>query len=50
MESLKDVCMARNQFECLKYKGINMANVPEKQLTLREIVLTQSICGGQGFF
>ena len=35
--------MARNQFECLKYKAINVVNVPAKQLILREIVRTQSI-------
>ena len=40
--------MARNQFECLKYEGINVANVPAKQLTLQETVRTPNICGGQG--
>ena len=41
--------LARNQFEVVKYKGISVANVPAKELTLREIVHAKSICGGQGF-
>ena len=41
--------MARTQFECIKYKGIKVANVPAKQPTVRKIVSTQSTCGGQGF-
>ena len=41
--------LARNQFEFVKYKGISVANVPAKELTLREIVRAKSICGGQGF-
>ena len=41
--------MARTKFECIKYKGIKVANVPAKQPTLQEIVSTQGICGGQGF-
>ena len=38
-------CLARNEFECIKYKGINVANVPAKQPTLPEIAIvrTQSI-------
>ena len=41
--------LARNQFEFVKYKGISVANVPAKELTLREIVRAKSICGDQGF-
>ena len=41
--------MARTQFECMKHKGIKVANVQAKQPALREIVSTKSICFGQGF-
>ena len=40
---------ARNQLEFVKYKGISVANVPAKELTLREIVRAKSIYGGQSF-
>ena len=41
--------LARNQVEFIKYCGITDELVPNKQLTLREIVRDQSLCGGQGF-
>ena len=41
--------MARNQIESIRYSGLKDMHVPDKELTLREIVRAQSICGGQGF-
>ena len=41
--------MARNQLESIKFCGLIEETVPDKEMTLREIVRDQSICGGQGF-
>jgi len=41
--------LARNQFELVKYSGLQAENVPQTELTLREIVRADSVCGGQGY-
>ena len=41
--------MARNQIEFIKFAGITDEDVPSVELSLREIVRAQSICGGQGY-
>lgn len=41
--------LARNQFESIPYKGLSTLDVPEKQLSLREIVRAQSVASGQGY-
>ena len=41
--------MARNQLESIKFCGLIEETVPDREMTLREIVRDQSICGGQGF-
>ena len=41
--------MALNQIEFIKFAGITDEDVPSVELSLREIVRAQSICGGQGY-
>ena len=41
--------MARSQVESIKFSGLKDMHVPDKELSLREIVHAQSVCGGQGF-
>ena len=41
--------MARNQIEFINFRGLKDTHVPDKELSLREIVRAQSVCGGQGF-
>ena len=42
--------LSRSQFEPIDYKGLEDNHVPPNiELTLREIVRTQSVCKGQGF-
>ena len=41
--------LARNQFEYVQYTGIQAEDIPPEQITLREIVSAQSVCGGQGY-
>lgn len=41
--------LARNQVEFVRFSGLKLDDVPQKQLSIREIVRAQSVCGGQGF-
>ena len=41
--------MARSQIESINFSGLKDHQVPDKELSLREIVRAQSVCGGQGF-
>ncbi|KAI6660089.1 KRAB-A domain-containing protein 2-like isoform X1 [Oopsacas minuta] len=41
--------LARNQVEFIKFTGLNSEHIPDEELSIREIVRAQSICGGQGF-
>ncbi|KAI6655319.1 hypothetical protein LOD99_2154 [Oopsacas minuta] len=40
---------ARNQVEFIKFTGLNSEHIPDEELSIREIVRAQSICGGPGF-
>ena len=44
-----DNWLERNAFECLKYKGINVEDVPAVEYSVREIVKLLSVGNGQGF-
>ena len=41
--------MARSHIESINFFGLKDHQVPDKELSLREIVRAQSVCGGQGF-
>ena len=41
--------LARNQIEFIKFTGMKLEDIPDGELSIREIVRAQSICGGQGF-
>lgn len=41
--------LERNCFDVVKYKGLDVTNVPDVQLTMREIITLQSVGHGQGF-
>ena len=41
--------LARNQIEFIKFTGMKLEDIPDGELSIREIVRAQSICGGQVF-
>ena len=41
--------LARNQIEFIKFTGMKLEDIPDGELSIREIIRAQSICGGQGF-
>ena len=41
--------LSRNQFEFVQFRGLKAEDVPPEQLSIREILRAQSVCGEQGF-
>ena len=41
--------LARNQIEFIQYKGLVAESIPPEELSIRELVRAESVCGGQGY-